>query len=135
VDCGKRHTLAVDAGGATWVCGDNQFRQLGLPHSEKVFEMKRLTDFPFKVKRTAAGIDHSLLLTEDNQIFACGSNLDGNLGLGHNYSCDSFLQVHGINNVQIKNIAAGRHSAAISTDGRLYVWGPVFLGDKPLLIP
>ena len=66
VDCGKRHTLAVDAGGATWVSGDNQFRQLGLPHSEKVFEMKRLVEFPFKVKRTAAGMDHSLLLTEDN---------------------------------------------------------------------
>jgi alpha-tubulin suppressor-like RCC1 family protein len=43
--------------------------------------------------------------------------------------------VHGITGHKIKSIAAGRHSAAITQDGRLYVWGPVFKGDKPLLLP
>ena len=36
---------------------------------------------------------------------------------------------------QIKEIEAGRHSAAITLDGRLFVWGPVFRGDKALVVP
>jgi alpha-tubulin suppressor-like RCC1 family protein len=43
--------------------------------------------------------------------------------------------VHGLSGHTIKQIEASRHSAAITEDGRLYVWGPVFKGDKPLLLP
>lgn len=34
----------------------------------------------------------------------------------------------------IKRIFAGRHSAALSIDGRLFVWGPVF-SDAIIKIP
>ena len=37
--------------------------------------------------------------------------------------------------MQINHVEAGRHSAALSVDGRLFVWGPVFATQKPLLIP
>jgi len=37
--------------------------------------------------------------------------------------------------LRFKHIAAGRHSAAITEDGRLFVWGPVFKGEEPLLLP
>jgi alpha-tubulin suppressor-like RCC1 family protein len=36
--------------------------------------------------------------------------------------------------LNIKKIFAGRHSAALSTDGRLFVWGPVF-SDGNIQIP
>ena len=39
----------------------------------------------------AAGEEHSLLLTNDLKVFAVGNNLKGNLGLGHNFSSDTFL--------------------------------------------
>jgi len=84
----------------------------------------------------SAGIDHSLILTTDDKIFAVGNNKNGNLGLGHNYSSDSYLMVHGLQpNVSFKKISAGRHSAAITQDGRLFIWGPVFAQDSPLLLP
>jgi alpha-tubulin suppressor-like RCC1 family protein len=54
-------------------------------------ELIKLTDFLFKAKEVSAGIEHSLILTEDDRLYACGNNMDGNLGLGHNYSSDSFL--------------------------------------------
>ncbi len=127
--------MAIDSFGSVYVCGDNQHRQLGQPHTDRIFELIKLNDFPLKAIKVASGNDHSLILTDDDKIYACGNNIEGNLGLGHTYSSDSFLQVHGMGNHKVKQIAAGRHSAAITDDGRLYVWGPVFKGDKPLLLP
>ena len=37
--------------------------------------------------------------------------------------------------MRFEKIAAGRHSAAITDDGRLFVWGLVFRDDQPLLLP
>ena len=98
-------------------------------------EFSKLTDFAFKVKKAAAGLEHTLLLTDDDKLYACGNNMEGNLGLGHNYSSDTFLQVHGMSGHNLVHISAGRHSGAVTGDGRLFVWGPVFKGDKPLLLP
>ena len=62
-----------------------------MSHTEKVFEMQVLKEFPFKAKKVAAGVEHSLILTQDEKIYGSGSNLEGNLGLGHTYSSDNFL--------------------------------------------
>jgi alpha-tubulin suppressor-like RCC1 family protein len=83
--------MAIDSFGQIHVCGDNQFRQLGLPHTDKVFELIKLQEFPYKSVKASAGVDHSMILTEEDKIFACGNNIEGNLGLGHTYSSDSFL--------------------------------------------
>ena len=74
-------------------------------------------------------------MTTDNSIYAIGNNSSGNLGLGHFYSSDIPLKVHGLENLNFTQISAGRHSAAVTDDGRLFVWGPVFSGDKPLNLP
>ncbi len=76
-----------------------------------------------------------MVLTRDKRVFAVGSNTSGALGLGHTYSSDTYLQVHGLSEIGVKQISAGRHSAAISDDGRLFVWGLVFEDQEPLLLP
>jgi alpha-tubulin suppressor-like RCC1 family protein len=62
----------------------------------------KLPEFPLKASKVASGIEHSLILTDDDKIYACGNNVEGNLGLGHTYSSDSFLQVHGMGNHKVK---------------------------------
>jgi alpha-tubulin suppressor-like RCC1 family protein len=79
-----------------FVTGDNQFRQLGLPHTDRTLEFVQIPEFPHRAKYCSAGGEHSLILTSDEKIFSCGNNKLGNLGLGHAYSSDSFLQVHGL---------------------------------------
>ncbi len=37
--------------------------------------------------------------------------------------------------MRFRQIAAKRHSAALTEDGRLFVWGQVFKNDNPLLLP
>lgn len=128
--------MAIDENGVVYVSGDNAYRQLGIPHTEKVLEFTEITEFSHKAKAVAAGIDHSLILTSDDKVYAVGSNKYGNLGLGHTYSSDSFLLVHGLlSGLKFKQIAAGRHSAALTEDGRLFIWGQVFKNDQPLLLP
>lgn len=83
----------------------------------------------------AAGFDHSLLLTHDGRVYAAGNNTNGNLGLGHNYSSEKFLSVNGLSGLRFMQISAGRHSAALTEDNRLFVWGHAFICEKPLLLP
>eukprot|EP00347_Sterkiella_histriomuscorum_P009585 403340643 len=136
VSCGKKHTIIVDINGKVMSSGDNTFRQLGIPHCDKVLEFTLIPDFQHRAKLVDAGVDHSLILTLDNNIYGAGNNKYGNLGLGHTYSSDSFLLVHGLTtNLKFKAIQAKRHSAALSEDGRLFVWGQVFNNDQPLLLP
>ncbi len=41
-----------------------------------------------------------------------------------------------LDTLKIRSIEAGRHSSAISNDGRLFVWGPVFSDESnPLILP
>lgn len=97
--------MIVDINGKVLVSGDNTFRQLGIPHCDKVSEFTLIPDFPHRAKLVDAGIDHSLILTTDNNIYGVGNNKFGNLGLGHTYSSDSFLLVHGLaTNLNIKTI-------------------------------
>ena len=58
--------------------------------------MACIQDFQAKARAVAAGNTHSLVLTIDDQVYAAGHNSKGNLGLGHTYSSDNFLQVHGL---------------------------------------
>jgi len=62
-------------------------------------------------------------LTSDGRVYAAGNNNNGNLGLGHIYSSEKFLGVNGLQGLKFMQIAAGRHSGALTEDNRLFVWG------------
>ena len=70
-----------------------------------------------------------------NQLYAVGDNTQGNLGQGHKFSSDITLKVHGLKDVQIQDIIAGRHSAILTADSSLYVWGPALDPNVHLLEP
>ena len=76
-----------------------------------------------------------MILTNDGRIYAAGNNQNGNLGLGHNYASEKFLSVSGLQGLKFMFIATGRHSAGLTEDSRLFVWGHAFLCEKPLLLP
>ena len=64
-----------------------------------------------------------------------GDNSTGNLGQGHKYSSDIPLKVHGLNDVVVQDIAAGRHSAVLTDAGNLIVWGPALDPNQHILEP
>ena len=100
-----------------------------------VLEFTLLPGLYYKVEKAACGATHMLLLNDQNQVYAVGDNSLGNLGQGHKFSSDIPLKVHGLKDVIVQDIIAGRHSAVISEDGRLFVWGPALDPSHHLLEP
>lgn len=93
-----------------------------------------LSPVPFKVAVTqvAAGEHHSLALTADGDVYAWGSNAEGQLGDGSTHSSAAPLAVAGPSCGSrdpallhpVTAIAAGaRHSAAVNSQGQVLAWG------------
>eukprot|EP01135_Chromosphaera_perkinsii_P006343 Nk52_evm72s485 gene=Nk52_evmTU72s485 len=97
----------------------------GYPPSPSSTAYKRET-----IKTISVGEHHLAMLTADGQLLVYGSGPDGELGLGQdilvvdkpmqakNFRCSGFLTVS----------CGMRHTAAISTSGKLLTWGSGFRG-------
>lgn len=67
---------------------------------------------------------------EDGAVYAWGRNEDGQLGLGDTQNRDTPAQIPALENVI--SVSAGRYAdtcAAVTSDGAVYVWGLIYLGD------
>lgn len=78
------------------------------------------------IKSVTAGDSHTLFVSRQGKVYACGNNMSGQLGLGQDKKC----QVKpkrvdaGLKEETIAVISAGNaHSAAVSSHGKLYTWG------------
>jgi alpha-tubulin suppressor-like RCC1 family protein len=100
-----------------------------------LFELSQVPEFFHEAIKMAAGLTHTLILTETGQVYAVGDNSKGNLGQGHRYSSDIPLKVHGLPNIRVSEIAAGRHSAVVTEMGQLFVWGPALDPEQVILAP
>ncbi|KAF8058855.1 Herc6 [Scenedesmus sp. PABB004] len=74
----------------------------------------------------AAGESHTLAVSSSGEVWAAGSNNDGQLGLGSEFGLKNaeFRLVRALQGVRVKAVAAGNaHSLALSDDGRVFAWG------------
>ncbi|XP_072940531.1 uncharacterized protein [Epargyreus clarus] len=84
VACGRAHTVFVTDTNAIYSVGCNDEGQLGTgdmePHS--VPQYVELEAEHAAVRQVSAGSNHTAILTDDGRVFVCGSNSEGQLGLG-----------------------------------------------------
>ena len=85
VACGGSHTVVLGADGALYSCGYNGLGQLGLGSKGEDQRTLQPVALPAgaKVAHVACGAHHTVVLTTDGALFACGFNGLGQLGLGH----------------------------------------------------
>jgi len=134
MDAGDGFSMVVTSDGALYGCGMNARCQLGLgDHACPPF-MKRLGETGKfngqRVRSVRCGSVHTMILTDDNTLWACGLATDPLCGTHAEVA--GFVKVparirharfHG-NDVVV--FAAGvSHSAAITSNGELYTWGRV----------
>ncbi|XP_063354868.1 X-linked retinitis pigmentosa GTPase regulator [Pelmatolapia mariae] len=132
MSCGGEHSAVITENGRLLMFGGNTWGQLGLrfkPSARKPISVKALKSE--KVKLAACGRDHTIVCTFHGSVYSAGSNQDGQLGLGH---CDKSAYFHLLRPfcdwAPIKMLSAGCNtSAALTEDGRLFMWGDNSVGQ------
>lgn len=130
VSLGWSHSAAVTSDGSLYTWGNNSSGQLGNGTTKNY-------DYPVKimdnVTSVSLGTYHSAAITTDGSLYMWGENFWGQLGTGmgggdfedyekYTVGIDSNVPVKIMDNVV--SVSLGHeHSAAITSDGSLYMWG------------
>uniref|UniRef100_A0AAV1UXL0 RCC1-like domain-containing protein n=1 Tax=Peronospora matthiolae TaxID=2874970 RepID=A0AAV1UXL0_9STRA len=131
VKCGEFHTVALTKDGEIWAWGNGEYGRLGNGESDTCEVPEPIEFFSNDVVVSiAAGRDFSFALTDKGELYSWGGNSHNQLGIGGGLAMDVYniesipVLVEAFNGLSVKQIAAGYdHAAAVTEDGRLYMWG------------
>lgn len=123
------HTIMLSSSGHVYAMGSNQQGQLGLGSSKQHCEDKNLPCLieslqNVSVRDIAAGNDHSLALSKSGkQVYAWGQGKHGALGTSKSQNFYVPVSLDSVPDM-VSMIAAGsKHSAFVSGQGDLYMFG------------
>ncbi|XP_052400223.1 secretion-regulating guanine nucleotide exchange factor isoform X1 [Carassius gibelio] len=123
---GGGHSALITESGDLLMCGQNHKGQLGLSHTTEVITFQ-LCPLPGgkRVQQVSCGWDFSVILTGDNgQVWACGSNAFGQLGVSPRITHSAELLHVKTLKEPVTSVAAGlRHTLASTASGCVYQWG------------
>jgi alpha-tubulin suppressor-like RCC1 family protein len=122
VAAGSRHTMYVKTDGTLWAMGYKRNGQLGDEGTDSSILEFRSTPVQVAtgVSSVAAGAYHSMYVKTDGTLWATGSNAQGQLGDGGNYTRNTPVQVA----TGVSSVAAGSvHTMFVKTDGTLWATG------------
>jgi alpha-tubulin suppressor-like RCC1 family protein len=124
-------------------CGWNDQGQLGIGRTDetKVPYLRKVVfeGIPFEdeilINTVSCGWNHTLLVLNNGKLFVTGSNEYGQLGLGFISFVDRMKEVEffRLQKLFVIKVSAGlRHSLALTSNGKLYVWGDNKFGQLGL---
>lgn len=135
--------------------GHNTYSCLGVEGND-IIEPKYIPMSPSipleRISMIACSPNHTILLTKIGNMYACGENSEGALGLGDVISRIEFTLIPFVHPINTKDIdppkivkvsagsgSIGSHSVALDSNGRLYAWGVAYScglsTSKPKLTP
>lgn len=115
--CGGRHSLVLTTDGTLYSFGFGQSGQLGHRSSKNMLRPKAVEDFKDKkIQLVAAGAHHSVVMTRSGDIYVCGNNKDGQLGLGDTESRNGFTLLSSMADKNAYRIFAGGNHTWILLD-------------------
>jgi len=137
VSCGENHTVAIKTDGTLWNWGINNNGALGnSTTSHKSSPIQTITGGN-NWKQVACGYNFTAAIKTDGTLWTWGYNADGQLGDSTIVNKSSPVQTIA-GGANWKQVACGNyHTAAIKTDGTLWLWGYNFsgaLGDSTHII-
>lgn len=141
VSCGDEHSVLVTGNGKLYVFGSNTYGQLGMSPGNVISIptcVKALKSE--KIKLAACGRNHTLVSTVQGKVYSSGLNSEGQLGLGDTTERSGFHEISFFSSqYKIKHLSAGSNtSAALTVDGKLFMWGEnsegqLGLGDEKMV--
>ncbi len=122
ISSGYSHTVALKKNGTIWTWGLNSHGQLGQGNTTSYNYPKQLgTDTNWKY--ISVGEDHTLAIKSDGTLWGWGLNGSGQLGLNNQTNYYTSPQKLGSDTSWSKIFTGSKTSAAIKTDGTLWMWG------------
>lgn len=107
---GAKHSLFLTNKGKLYVCGYGSQGQLGLGKSftSNIYEPTLVKSLIGKnIIMIAAGSNHSLALTSRYDVYSCGHNAKGQLGIGESKSSTVWTHVSALAHKKVAKIYAG----------------------------
>ena len=125
ISCGDTHTLVATAEGELYSFGRNSSGQLGLNSTDDALLPQRVEALAGKVvSKVACGAEHSVVLTDNGDVYCFGWGRFGNIGDGHRDDRHVPVKVAALEGVKITQVACGwRHTLAVDDGGILHTWG------------
>eukprot|EP00397_Hematodinium_sp_SG-2012_P004834 GEMP01004848.1.p1 GENE.GEMP01004848.1~~GEMP01004848.1.p1 ORF type:complete len:966 (+),score=191.19 GEMP01004848.1:747-3644(+) len=132
---GQGHSLVLTQSGEVFVFGTSYSGALGVAGTKqtgpKCLPLAAHGLNQVKIKQIATGAKHSLFLTTDGQIYSCGENVNGQLGLGKPKGHDVdrrwivpvFEEPQLIRLTDVKWMVAGDNHNFALAESQLYAWG------------
>jgi len=110
------------------------YGQLGTGKTEDSYFPTMIKKMTEVITSVSAGGDHSLISTKMGNVYAAGRNDQGQLGTGDRRSTTVFTLLKDMDHISVIKVEAGhQHSACISSNRELYIWGTECFGE--FLIP
>ncbi len=125
---GGFHTMILAEDGTVFACGDNHYGQLGLGDfindpSKRTFKAIPALPDNKATKQVVVGTFHTMILAEDGTVFACGRNLEGQLGLGDLRERNTFTAVDSFPGGKIFTSASSLYTMILAEDGTVFACG------------
>jgi alpha-tubulin suppressor-like RCC1 family protein len=119
---GSEHEIILTKDNVLYVKGFNKYGQLGTGNNDDVLTYIELVLADIKdIKEISCGKNHSVLINKNRELFTCGLNEDGQLGLHDNENRNIFTKTD-MNNV--KHVKAIKGMTVVETnDGYYYMTG------------
>ena len=135
VATGGRHTVAVKSGGHLYTWGAGGYGKLGLGDTGNRLVPTLVVAGEFRgaaAVMAACGSEHTLVVTHDGALWACGRGDKGQLGLDNSDERHVFERVGAgeFGGASVVAAAGGAfHSVAVTEDGALWTWGDGHYGQ------
>lgn len=117
---GYTHTLVLFNNGKVFGTGNEA---LGLETSRVIDKYTEITSLSgLNVTKIATADRHSLAIA-DGKLYAAGSNSLGQLGMGDENECKTFVEVTSLSGKYVTDIACSGYHSMIIADGKVYTSG------------
>jgi alpha-tubulin suppressor-like RCC1 family protein len=122
IQCGGEHSLVLDKDGKVYSFGLNDYGQLGLNNRISYNIPKLMNDMSRRYRNISAGYKHSAFIDFSSNIYTCGMNYKGQLGVSDTSTRLAAKKVKYFLDYPL-NIKCGNLNTLVLTKDYLYITG------------